>query len=70
MPSSNGISWTHSGRRIEIERAVAEWFSSGAITASSMSSSADERPPQRLQALGVDPVVVGEQHAQQGARLY
>src|SRR4051794_16409076 len=40
VPSPNGISSTHSGRRIEIERAVADWFSSGATTASSMSSSA------------------------------
>jgi hypothetical protein len=38
VPSSNGTSVTHSGRRVVIERAVADMFASGAITASSTSS--------------------------------
>ena len=38
VPSSNGTSVTHSGRRVVIERAVADMFASGAMTASTMSS--------------------------------
>ena len=49
---------------VVIERAVAERLPSGAITASSTSVELEQRAPQRLQALGVDPVVVGQQHAQ------
>ncbi len=30
----------------------------------------DQRPPQRLQALGIDAVVVGEEHSQHGRRGY
>ena len=37
---SKSTSCTHSGRRVVIERAVADWLASGAMTASSMSSSA------------------------------
>ena len=40
VPSSNGTSVTHSGRRVVIDRAVADMFASGAITASRTSSSA------------------------------
>ena len=40
MPSSNVTSVTHSGRRVVIERAVADMFASGAMTASSTSSRA------------------------------
>ena len=44
-----------------IERAIAERLPSGAITASSIAGSAQQRTAQRLQAVGLDPVVVGEQ---------
>ena len=64
MPSANGTSATHSGRRVVIERAIAERLPSGAITARRTPSSADERAAHRLQALGLDPVVVGQQHVQ------
>ena len=58
-----GTSWTHSGRRVVIMRAIAERLPSGAITASSTPGHGQQRAAQRLQALGLDAVVVGEQHA-------
>ena len=53
---------THSGRRVVIERAIAERLPSGAITTRRTPSSAASARAQRLQALGLDPVVVGQQH--------
>ena len=63
VPSSKVSSVTDSGRRVVIERAVAERFESGAITASSTSEHVEQRAAQRLQPGGPDPVVVGQQNA-------
>ena len=57
-PVLDGISATHSGRRIEIERAVADGSRRRDHRQLDVLER-DERTPQRLQALGVDPVVVG-----------
>ena len=61
VPSSKGTCCTHSGRRVVIMRAKAERLPSGAMTASSMPGTCDQRPAHGLQALGLDAVVVGEQ---------
>ena len=62
VPSPKSTSSTHSGRRVVIERAIAERLPSGAITAELDARHAQQRAAQRLQALGLDAVVVGEQH--------
>ena len=59
---------THSGRRVVIERAIAERLPSGAITARRTPSSADERAAHRLQALGLDPVIVCQQYVEHRSR--
>ncbi len=68
MPSSNGTSVTHSGRRVVIERAVADMFASGAITATVDVLERRQRAAQRLQPFGVDAVVVCQQYAQHRLR--
>ena len=61
-PSANVTSSTHSGERVVMLRAVALRFESGAITCTSSLRDRGQRPAQRLQALSLDPVVVGDQN--------
>ena len=63
LPSPKSTSCTHSGRRVVIERAIAERFPSGAITRRSIPGNPEQRAAQVLQPVGLDSVVVGEQDA-------
>ncbi len=61
VPSPKSTSVTHSGRRVVIERAIADLLPSGAITASSIPGTVEQRPTHGVQPRRRDPVVVGQQ---------
>ena len=63
VPSSNSTRSTASGARVVIPRPIAERLPSGRDRHEVDARHREQRPPQRLEPLRVDAVVVGEEHA-------